>query len=249
MSDKSDSPSWWLHQDGNATGPYTENYITAGLKSNVIPLDARACLVGSEEWKPIDKWPILSGLISANSVPVLPNHVEPNTESPFSNPQLPKMANWICLYCILIRPVLLSIGLLTLVLGDSGHGSHTSKIYSILMIIFFLELLFYSCMTVFLMIGGLRLRALRQSGRKIIKRILWGNFAFVGLGILIVFMVVLFCPVDFFDGEKLNYHEASTTQSFISYFNYILFSVEFVFQIFALIWLHKKGAKLRLTDS
>ncbi len=201
MSNILESTSWWLHQDGNVTGPYTENYITAGLKSNVIPQDAQACLVGSEEWKPFGNWPVFASLINVDSVPALPNLMEPNVDSSFTNPQLPKMANWICMYCILIHPILFGICLMKDLVGDNSLFTHTSKLSSIMSFISILDLLFSISMTVVLMVGGLRLRNLRQSGIIIIKRMIWGYFAFGGTLILTVIMLVFLCPPDFFIGE------------------------------------------------
>jgi hypothetical protein len=104
---------WWLAIHGVAEGPYTAGYILASLRARTIGPETQACPVGAQEWKPLAN---LAEFSRSQPLPPPPPPPPPPPSIPGSSdpghsivsigdPRLPKMADCICAYCILWRPL------------------------------------------------------------------------------------------------------------------------------------------------
>ena len=119
---------WWLAVDGETKGPYNQAYAVAMLKSAKIDGTTLACPEGGQQWKPLSDWPAFADAVGqtasppttagaaesqvSSATPATPAAVyaEPakgdDDSRLLTNPQLPSMANWICIYSIAISPLL-----------------------------------------------------------------------------------------------------------------------------------------------
>lgn len=236
---------WWLSTEGKAEGPFTESYILAGLKTDTIPPDAHACPVGGQEWKSVAVWPAFADAIVPTafaSPPVPPPRSGAGSNDPMlTNPQLPQMANWICVYTILVSPVLWLLSNMSCVFTGSTFDPD-SDLFGFEVVMLGLEAIATLAITVTLFIGGLRLKCLKASGLKLIKIALWADLALIPLAIL------LFLPLVFV-ADKRDWAESTTAQDLIGFAVFCGGLIVFAFEILSLVWLYRNGNALPLTDS
>jgi hypothetical protein len=160
-----DPKIWWLAIRGGTEGPYTAGFIIASLRSGTIARDTQACLEGTQHWRPLAQWAEFDERSEPNTRPPLPPPGEIVDDRMVTNPNLPRMANWICIYCIVARPILSVNWLITSAIGHYTLGP--------------VEFLLSISMTVVLLIGGIRLRNRRKNAPTIIKIGMWLSIASV----------------------------------------------------------------------
>ncbi|HET6323613.1 MAG TPA: hypothetical protein VFG04_02840 [Planctomycetaceae bacterium] len=226
-SDSAAEKQWWLARQGVADGPHSCAYITASLRTKTLAPETLACLVGAQEWKPLTDWPDF-GYTPAPQPPPIPPQSRPATISgnPFTNPALPSMANWLCVYCLLWRPVVSVFGLLnTFDAPASWFVVPSTSIF----------------LTTSFLIGGVLLRNGRRHGATIVKVTLW-----VALGLTLFFILVVFAVAAANQANASGTAAPSTpaVQSAAESLMGLLWLFEIVFQIVAVIWLHRNDGLL-----
>lgn len=233
-------PSWWLSTCGKAEGPHSSSYVLTGLKANNIPPTAYACPVGGTEWKLIQQWPAFA---SATPPPHPPIETlsGPHWETPLTNSRLPIVANWICIYCIVVAPaVWVASGLSNVMVGWAFKEE--SPLFGFEILTTFLIGIISLVATILLVIGGLRLRALRSSGALIIKVSILTNFVFGLLG----FVVMVSLHVVATDADSSTSTPGSEV---ISFFMLMVALATLTFEIVAVIWLLRNSKMLPLTNA
>lgn len=235
---------WWLSTTGKAEGPYTESYIIAGLKTNTIAANAHACPVGAQEWKAVIQWPAFADAVvpvATGTPPVPPQGTATAYDSMLTNPRLPPMANWICVYTLLVSPLLWCIDNLSCCFTGT-YLDPESDLFGFEILLLFFEAVATLAVTVVLFLGGLRLKSLKASGPTIIKIGLWTS-----LGLIPLF-IMLYIPLFVTAGEN-DLVESTTAQDIISFFALCVGLVVYAFEIFSLIWLYRNAKSLPLTET
>jgi S1-C subfamily serine protease len=92
-----------------------------------------------------------------------------------TNPRLPKLANWICVYCLIVSPIWFSLSLFCWDSSDIATGSPMRGLYVAWDL---LRLLLGAGVTTVLFLGGLRLKQLRPNGRLLALIGLYASIAF-----------------------------------------------------------------------
>ena len=188
LSEPPEEKRWWVVILQKAEGPYVTDQVFTSLKTGAIPPDAQACLVGTRHWAPLSDWPEFAEVASLVPPPLPPSSELVNSH-PLINRQLPSMANWICVYCIALRPVISALGLVAAITsGGSGVSGHLTAEDVLGLLDFAVPTL---ATTTAMVIGGVRLRNLRESGPTLIKAAIWAS-----LGCFALAFVLIGCPSD-----------------------------------------------------
>jgi hypothetical protein len=225
--ESADEMKWWIANRGVADGPYSEMYIVTALKMHLIQPTTLACPVGAQQWKPVSDCPEFAEIAAAVPPPfppALPGHPLDVRLPLVTNPALPKMANWISVYCIAVTPILWAFNNLSgMTYFDFGV----------------LGPLVSTAMTALLIVGGLRFRALRPSGRTIIKT------AFcIDLGIFALSMLSVFLSTSSRTDPGVAPGQAENPIPEISLLTLIARLIglgTYSFELIGLIWLHRQG--------
>jgi hypothetical protein len=219
---------WWLAIRGVAEGPYTAGYITVSLRTGSLAPDTQACLVGTQEWKPITNWDAFGLSRSPLPPPVPPPlaNTTPN-DNPFINPSLPSMVNWLWVYCLIWRPVVSIFALLNwpyspaiVVLAPSTSLLATAAFVT----------------------GGVLLRKRRKSGVTIIQVTLWIALAVTVLFVLGALLSIATAGPPETSGVPSQ--PGAPTQSAAGPLMILLWLLELGFQVVAVVWLHRNGSSL-----
>lgn len=233
---------WWISTQGKAEGPYSETYILTALKTNSLPSTAHACPVGGSEWKLISFWPVFAGTaqVGPDVAPPSP-YSAPNNDSPLTNPLLPTMANWICIYSIVVAPALWVLDNLTCVMsGTTFHEE--SELFGIEALLLLFDAFFSLIIAVLMVIGGLRLRALRASGPTILKATIMARLAMTLL-LITLFVGLLVTASD------TDMAESTTAGDLIIFLSTLVDLAALAFEIVAIVWLHRNSRTLHLTNA
>ena len=247
---------WWLAINGKSEGPFSSEEIGRRLRSGRVTASTPACAEGLTEWKPIASWPALANAIpAANSSigpppppppapPLFPNATPsaPSysgvSEPVLTNPLLPQMANWICVYGTVVSPALFLVNhMLCFVTGPTASEDENLALVGFLLHV--VDALKSCAVTVLLFVGAMRLRRLRASGSALIRIALWIGLV-AGVGFLMA-ELALSVIAESSDSE--------TNQAVLL----ILFVVLFIdlcdvaFMVTSLIWLTKYEHELPLT--
>lgn len=250
--------SWWLAINGKSEGPFSTEEIGSRLRSGRVTASTPACAEGLTEWKPIASWPALANAVPAANLSVGPPPAPPPfpnatpNASPYSgasepvltNPLLPQMANWICIYSIVIAPIIWFVQhMLCCVDGTFSDESDSAVILLLLRAVDAVKSL---AVTVLLFIGGARLRRLRTSGASLIRIALWigliGGAVFIALTVV---GVVFALPNDVGEGTQSPSENAAAT--LVQTAQFIVGFCEMLFMIFSLVWLTRHQLELPLT--
>lgn len=232
---------WWLAKNGLAEGPLSQQEIRDALKSGKISSADFAYSSDSNEWKPLSAW---SEFVSGSEEAALQSPPDPPVESYpieplITNPRLPPMGNWICIYTLLVSPWLwwfytvseMTSGL-TFVENSPPAGVEALAI--------FVGMLTSLVITVALFIGGMRLRALRRSGSTII---ILSIVVAVAAQILMLFGVILLFAMS----DPSHFATKTVTAELINFFVVVVGLCEAAFMITALLWLRRNERYLPLT--
>jgi hypothetical protein len=225
--ESADEKKWWVAIDGAAKGPFDATYIITAVKSGLILPTALACLVGGQEWRPLSDWAEFEAIAVAVPPPLpaaLPGHPLDVRLPLLTNPALPKMANWISIYCIAVTPILWAFNNL------SGMTYFDFGVVGPLV---------STALTVFLIVGGLRFRALRPSGRTMIKT------AFcIDLGIFALSMLSVLLSTSSRTDPGIAPGQAENPIPEISLVTLLARLIglgTYSFELIGLIWLHRQG--------
>ena len=60
---------WWLSKQGKPVGPYDATFILEGLRSDKIPPETFACLVGGQTWKRLNESATFAGACPVATAP------------------------------------------------------------------------------------------------------------------------------------------------------------------------------------
>ena len=237
------SRRWWLAINGRADGPHVTAHVFAMAQARQIELETQACPEGGQEWRPLLAWPEFAAMQTVPSMmpPPPPGTFPPvasGSDQVLTNPRLPPMANWICIYAIVVAPIMWCIEHLSCGMTGFSLASH-SEAFGLEVMLSCVNALKSFVVTVLLVIGGLRLRSLRASGPRFIRIALWVG---LGLGLLImglVVMVVFGVPED-------QWAESTPAADIINFVILIAGLAEFAFMVLALVWLTRHERKLPL---
>jgi hypothetical protein len=244
--------------NGESEGPFSIDEIGSRLRSRRIGASTPACAEGLTEWRPIALWPSLAPAIpAANSSvgpppppPPIPNAMPTAatcggpSEPVLTNPLLPQMANWICIYSIAIAP-LIWFGQHMLCCVD-GKFADESDSAIILLALGAMDAFKSLVVTIMLFVGGARLRRLRTSGASLIRIAFW--IGLVGGAVLIALMVVgvvFTAPSEV--GEGAQPPPETVVATLVQTAQLIVGFCEMLFMIFSLIWLTRHLLELPLT--
>jgi hypothetical protein len=230
-----DEQKWWVADGGVAEGPFGAAYIITAMKTGLIGPTTLACPVGAQQWRSVSDCPEFAGIAAAVPPPLpppLPGHAAQVHQPPLvTNPLLPSMANWICIYCIAISPVLWAFNNLSgMTFFDFGV----------------LGPLVSTGITVLLLVGGLRLRDLRLSGRKTIKIAFW-----IDMGIFALSLVLVLLSASSGSGASGAPSQPQNANPEVSPFAVLARLINFSaygFELIGLIWLHRHGKSLGETS-
>jgi hypothetical protein len=226
---------WWIAVDGKAEGPYGAAYLVAALKSGQILMSTLACLVGADQWRPIHDWNEFANVaVDPPTIPPLPPDLSaPEQKHPLINARLPTMANWICVYGIVVVPMLWAFNNLSCLMTYANRAPDDQFTVVVDMVSRIVSI----PVSVALFIGALRLRDLRLSGCTIIKGTIW-----VEIGITVLFIAIFILAL--FGGAYAD--ESAPTQPMTAFdvFGALVGLAAFGFEIAALVWLHRHGKVL-----
>lgn len=231
---------WWLSTQGKAEGPYSKSYVLAALMTNSIPAATYACPIGGTEWKLISDWPTFVEAVGSIPVVALPNPASQD-DSPLTNPRLPTVANWICIYAIVVSPALWVFATLSSFASGFSYREE-SRLFPIECLLTLLSVFVSFILTLLVMYGGLQLRSLRPIGPTIIKAVILTNLA---IGFLIFAIAIGFALV----ASENDLAASTPAGEVISFFSIFIALVDMAFEIMAVIWLFRNSKVLPLSNS
>lgn len=235
---------WWVVKNNIPEGPFSEAYIVAAFKGGAILAETLVCPVGENQWKQLCECPPFAELVSMTTSAAKP--LIPPVRSVarrgrfmglFTNPRLPRMANWICVYCLVVNPVL-TILTLPLDFSDTMSVETTSPAFGLAFLWDLLCFLMSIALVVVLICGGLKLKKMKPSGRVWAITVLYldlGTSAFEILGG--IFLSALVEAID----PKVSGSNGLSMGLGLSLLILVLWLALMVFEIVALVWLHRHG--------
>ena len=251
---------WWLALGGKSEGPYTRDDIAGRLRSGQVTAATPACLEGAADWKPLSSWPDLAMAFSPASAsaappppipPPFPNAAQGPaagagaSQPVLTNPLLPQMANWICIYSIGVAPVIWFFQyMLCCIDGTFSSDSDLAALGALFQAVDALKSL---AVTVLLVIGGMRLRRLRASGSFLIRIALWIGL----LGGAVLYAIGLFGGVALAmsagEGEiAASAPPENPAETLVQGAHLVVGFCELLFMIAALVWLTRRQRELPL---
>jgi hypothetical protein len=244
------SERWWLSRNNVPEGPHSEGYVSASLMGGAITSSTLACPVGGSQWKPLCEWPQFREVLSKIPVsampppPALPSSglAGAGLAGLLTNPRLPRMANWICIYCLGVVPSLTIISLPWTFSGASSVGS-ASPAFGLAILWDLATLVIDVASAIVLFLGGLKLKRLTPKARW------WAIMSFyVSLGSkAIVLLGSLFVwAVEAAVTSGASSSDPTTGEAFLGLFAILLLLAVLVFEVVALVWLHRHAHELPL---
>jgi len=238
LPESPEEKTWWLVVGGVAQGPHPAEAINCLLLAGTITRQTLACRAGTQVWRPLADWPELQDPSLPAPPPLPPPLPGASSNShPLTNPRLPTMANAICVYGLLARPVICGIGLLAALLGGRVTATAEDMISFLVMVGFSLSI------TTLLFVGGLRLRDLRAGGSTMIRTAIWFSLAGTALAIFVILLVALASTPVSPDAQQAA-ASAPPAETMGSLFFLLVWLLELGFQIAALVWLSRYGRTL-----
>jgi len=236
---------WWLSTDDKPEGPFPEDSIRERLGARQIPPAALVCPVGGQEWKPIGEWPEFAGAVEPARRMAMPQATADAAKPVLTNPSLPSMANWICVYAILVSPFLWFVQNFSCCITFSCPFQEGSGFEMAFLALEAFDSLLALGVVILLFVGGIRLRSLRRSGASISKVAIYSS-----LGRVVLFMLcgAVLGGIAGAKGCLADTTSSTTAQELISFASVIVYLAEFAFQIIALVWLHRNARSLPFTE-
>lgn len=240
FSEMKEAQRWWLAKNGKVEGPLSQAQLVEDLKAKRIEISTYLCPVGLSEWRPLKDWSDLASLVDKSETDAPP---EPPVESYlitplYTNTRLPKLANWICIYAILLSPASWFHSLVATLLGgftfkESSNMFGVEALLSILYL--FVSLILTGC----LFVGGLKLRTLQKFGGTLIMGSVAAYFIVWVLYSLLTFIMLS-------SASETELSQNSVVQELISYFALIIGLGELLFLITTFLWLRRNSRFLPL---
>ena len=238
---ESSQGQWWLAKNGQPQGPFSHHEISDALKSNKISSADYAYSSFSKEWKPFSDWSEFESEMrnSGSEVPPCPPVESYPIEPLITNPRLPPMANWVCIYTLQISPWLWCF----YTLSQMTYGTvldEKDPLMGIEALAIFVSMLASLGVTISLFIGGARLRALSRSGPNIIILSIVAATA-VNL-LLFLWAIVIVATAD-----QSHFASKTVAAELIDYFVGIVGICEWAFMLTTLFWLRRNARFLPLS--
>jgi hypothetical protein len=249
---------WWVAIGDKPEGPHSEAYVALLLGNGSIGPTTLVCRLGEKEWRTVMDVQELVAVAQTQSPGSLPPGLPTTISVPqrfggflsrFTNPELPRFANWICVYCIVVVPVFVAVGFLFMI-GGLNTGSdlrHDSPLIVYAVFYDVLTLIVDVSLAVVVVIGGLLMRNLRQKGTTLIKAGLALSLAWLAIEIL--------AQIQWSALVALGDQAAPVSEEFTAGEGIILllslpfllvFVAILVFEVIALVWLFKNEHLLPL---
>lgn len=232
---------WWLAKNGEAEGPLSHQEITDALKLNRISSADYAYSSDEKEWKPLSDWsgfecgPEESALQSPPVPPVESYPIEPL----ITNPRLPPMANWICIYTLQISPWLWCLYIASEMICG-GLLAENASLAGVEAAAIFINMLASMVVTISLFIGGSRLRALSRSGPNII---ILSTVVATAVHLMLFFCSVLIISM----ADENSFDSKNAAVELIHYFVFLVSLCEGAFMLTSLFWLRRNARFLPLS--
>ena len=243
------SPSlrWWIAGLQGAEGPYEREQLEQWLQTKQLQKSVLVCPEGGGQWLPVYRWPQFAAVVGSWPAPppLPPSHGQPAQDRGLlTNWLLPPMANAICVYCIAVVPVLISIGLVSLLLtgGLSAQMPESAELAGVAVLLDLFTILVSFGVGGMLIVGGVKLRDLRRSGPTLIKAAVCINVVCLALMIVAALTLFALAPVE----DAANSPPASPVEDLIIFFEGTVSLVAFCFELVALVWLIRRGNELPL---
>ncbi|WP_278465721.1 hypothetical protein [Gimesia maris] len=238
---ESPQSQWWLAKNGMAEGPLSHQHIRDSLQSNKISLADYAYSSDSKEWKPLSAWNTFEPdtVDAALQFPPAPPLESYPTDPLITNPRLPLMANWICIYSLLVSPWLWCF----YVVSQMTYGTvldEKDPLMGVEAFAMFISMLVSLGVTISLFIGGARLRALSRSGPNIIiLSIVVATAVHLLLSLWGIGIIAM--------ADQSNFASKTVAVELINYFVVIVELCEWAFLLTTLFWLRRNAQFLRLS--
>jgi hypothetical protein len=256
------SNSHWVMIDGTPAGPFGHAELRAKVDSGEIATATPTCPFGGSRWVPLGD---ISGFgpaslgsspavsdVTPHAAHVVPAHAALPTpvwapsipsvgpSNPLTNPRLPQVANWICIYTLLASPFLWFISnARCMVTGTTYPEGSNAYGLEILLGIGYFVLGFFS--SVLLFFGGLKLRALDKSGVDWLRGAYW--FSILNTAVFILLHMILF--IVFVASADVTYEEPGETMTLFEFAALVIGVADLAFEIFSLVWLTRNRDLLR----
>jgi len=250
---------WWLAVDNKPEGPHTTAYIAVLLEEGRIDPSTLICPVGGETWRPLADQAEFAGLSAEQSkfgtpppIPAARDGLQSSTHeflARFTNPRLPRMANWICVYCILVYPTLMAIELLLTIGGPLNSAADLRPNSPLVFHAVAFDVITWGtegALAVALVFGGLLLRRLQRKGVVLLKVVLTVHLVWCASVLLIgLYLDALKTITD----SSLPFEEVWTAGSAFAFLLLVLSAIAgLVFEVVALVWLFRHDHELPLLD-
>lgn len=245
MNQANSAAQWWLLDGESTCGPFSAPYIQLALASGKFSRSSLACLVGTQEWRPLGVWNEF-----ANGPDTLPPN--PYAAAPMVDRwrdrgrQLPEMAQVIFVYAVMINPALWILSNLTCLATGAmfveGSGFFAVEVLMAL-VGFFVGL----ATLVLLIVGGLQLRAKRKVGRTLLLTGFSINFgyAFISLFLMVAMLAAAASdPTAAYVAQDTT--EPSDAEAFLGLLFLLIYMAAFFFEVFAFFWLLFRKDQLHL---
>ncbi|QDU09634.1 GYF domain-containing protein [Gimesia aquarii] len=232
---------WWLAKNGVAEGPLSHQEISDALNSNRISLADYVYSSIEKDWKPLSAWSEFeSGTEeSALQPPPVPPVESYSIEPLLTNPRLPPMANWICIYTLQISPWLWCL----YVIAGITYGTdldENAPLVGVEAFAIFVSMLVSMGVTISLFIGGARLRALSHSGPNII-------ILSIVVATAVYLLFFLWAIVISAMADQSHFVSKTVAVELFDYFVFIVALSEGAFMLTSLFWLRRNARFLPLT--
>ncbi|QDT30029.1 hypothetical protein Enr10x_53880 [Gimesia panareensis] len=232
---------WWLAKNGEAEGPLSHQEICDGLKSSRIRSSDYAYSSDQKEWKPLAAWSEFeSGTAeSALQTPPAPPVDSYPIEPLLTNPRLPAMANWICIYTLQISPWLWCLYAVSEMISGTAL-KEKAPLMGVEVLAMIISMLVSLGVTISLFIGGIRLKALSRSGPNIIILsivVATAAHLLLSLGVMVIIAMT----------DQNGFTSKTVAVELIDYFVLIVALCEGAFLLTSLFWLRRNARFLPLS--
>jgi hypothetical protein len=240
---------WWVEQDGNPDGPYTAAYIAAMLTNGRLRPTTSVCRVGSQRWQTIVSCHELVQLIEAQSPGCIPPSLPASPGLAMkvgrfvrrlTNPALPWFVNLICLYCLLVVPAWVFLGLLSTI-GGGGSAADLkvdSSLIGCAIAYDVISLVVEIVLASILVYGGYLTLCLHRKGVTLIK---WAIVLRLCYFVLELFALVLWSAIVAATDQAIPVDESISTSEvlvlIVSLIVLLLLLASIAFEVVAFVWL------------
>lgn len=172
------------------------------------------------------------------------DHGASASDTPLTNARLPFMGNVICVYCLLVGPLLWLLNhLACCVTGPSYHEG--TPFFGLELLLALATAVTSLGVTVTLVVGGLRLRALQPSAPPLVR---YGFYAAVALDVFWFVIGALLTIVAHLAADN-PFAESTPAQVVVSLFMFAVNLAEFAFLVVAAVWLTTDASLSALTHA